>query len=293
MENPKIKKIINLGENIRVAELENGFSVAYENKGIGEKVCGECGHKHKHHEAVYAILKVGRSYNCYETGTGRNASFSKEAEEKVESYLSSFGPENTTDSLESKIPGLYEEATKPLGIKEYRHRDWDEIGMWSKAILYWPVSIYYAFTGNSGLYNEGLLGAVLAPFFAPYILYRLAWPSKKAKKITNKKAIIRNRAEGNAALTSYCEMNPKKFNSLDIVFDNNVKLSEHHLTRITRYGKEKYWTAKWFIKMDPELKKRIYETFEAIDLEDEKYYNSYLETERADHSALMKACYDS
>ncbi len=293
MENPKIKETRKLGENLMVVELENGFSVAYEGKGIGEKICSEYGHKSESQEGevVYAILRGGHSYSCYQVGTDKCASFSKEAKEKVESYLSSLGSESTTASLESKIPEIYAGVTKPLGIKECRCRDWNEIKFWGKAMLVWPISMYYAFIDrDKRCCNDGLLGAVLAPLFVPHILFNLVWPTKKAKKITNKKAVTKNRQNGDAAIV-FCgeyvgeKATLKRFDSLDIIFEDGLFISGRHLFKDDD-NKEEYKEAKRFIKLDSNLKKRIYETFKAIELEEERYYSAYLETENADHSSL-------
>lgn len=165
--------------------------------------------------------------------------------------------EERTAQYRKVVTSLYDRITEPLSIKEYRHRNWEEIKLGAGMILGWPVLMPYMLFSKKN-HGSGALGVVLAPFMTPIILKELFVPSKKSKKITNRKLLSDESGENKVGLNSWAEFSTKKFQYLRLTFPNGAELTEGHFfpDRDDRKAAQKI---KHYITVDPRLMDEVYQ----------------------------------
>ena len=185
-----------------------------------------------------------------------NGRFSESSVKNIEDYLSAYLPARDVPVAQA----LYGEAVKPLGLKEIRYRDWEEInGGLMVSLTGWPRVIISMITGKritpSG---DGDLAYLVGPFILPPLMIKeMIVPSEKGFKITNKKNLKAEPDGINPALVlDYDLGKPNKFQSLSLFFPDGTNINEYGINRF-RHMAHEYEQKKLFLEVNGELREMI------------------------------------
>ncbi len=295
----KMKDVVTYGKSFRIVKFDNGFSVAYERQNVQKREVMELANGDRDVQMItspetfiaYGLLPPRGSlpggHNADILGSNKPASFSNEAEDIAEDYVSK--KDRWIERVERGTQELYKEAIAPLNIKEFKHRDWKELGQGSLFAFGWPILLpYYMIQGHKSDHSgDGGLAVLFAPLLIPYIIKGLVIPSETSLKVENTKLLTRDSEEGkNVALDLNYSGNPRKFDCIELILENGLEISSSGYIFDGR--KEDYKKAQWFMKVDERIKEAFCEAHESTQGEWNRWRNFREELKENNQEGLME-----
>lgn len=300
-----------LNDSVLVARFTNGFDIAYEKLLENEFLVYEDDEESEVKErqligsritVKYSLLPAQRSgilsgHNSEEINTNKPRSFSPQAHSSIDAYIS--GRTSEIEDFRETAKQLFGEFTNPLGVEEFKYRDWKEYGRTSLIVFGWPVlAPYYLIAGRKHDHSgDAGIGILAAPLLLPQLLKELVAPSgepflRKAKRSKPTEGVLYtdNRGE-DPAVVFHHDGNPKKFTQLEIIFPNGMTLTDHGLFNYPNqpYVMGKYNEAKLFFHPERDLSKRVYDLNDREQGVNNRRAEFYQQLREADHEGFLKS----
>ena len=299
-----------LTDGVLIARLTNGFDLAYEKQLENEfhvfenknSNCEERRNLGSRTTVKYALLPAQRrgitsGHNAQEIQTNKPGSFSPQARTSIDVYISK--RELDIEDFREAAKQLFEEFIAPLGITEFRYRDWKEYGRVSLMVFGWPILLpQYLISGHKHDYSgDGGLAVLTAPFLLPHLARELVAPNEFLRRAYRAKGIdgvLHEETRGDdSAILFHPDGNPKKFSRVEIIFPNGMTLTNYGLFTCPNqeYVMGEYNRAKFFLHSDKELNKRAYDLNEREKSENNRWVEFYerLRESDSDHEGLLNS----
>ena len=320
----KVRKITKVGKNGAVVEFCNGFGIAYEKRSrtVENVVIDDNGFvdgTNRVEANTLSYLVLGPSIDCgidMSFGSQREGKFSESFERYLQKPVTSAQKKHA--ELEKTIESCYDSIVKPLQIEKFARRQWKEIALnvaaFAGLTAIWPIAaptamISYYFMNPSQAANALGTAIILAPLALPQVIYHsiaeLINPTKTAYRVQNKKALSKTKSYDAAALIfKYDDRGtPKQFDTYSIVLPDGLSLydgkkqARQANTIYCSEGRQVYAhkekfndfkSAKWFFKIDQDVKAQLYGTINERDALIERFYEFERSISKEEHYALIK-----
>lgn len=323
--NERMQKVTKIGRKGAVVEFDNGFGVAYElrPKTVKQVILDEGGIVKDSREVEanslsYRVLGPSVSLGISRGfGPDREGDFSRGFEKALQKPITACQKRHA--ELEKTIESCYDSMVAPLQIEEFRERQWKEYALnlaaYAGMTAIWPIAVptmivasYFRQPSHAG--STLGLAMMLAPLCLPQAIYHtvadIISPKKTAYRVRNRKALSQESGEDCAALVfKYNERGtPKCFDSYSVVLPEGVsfwdgtKRERRGNTIFMGEGREVYAhrekfndfdNAKWFFKVDRDVKTQACLAVDERDSLVERFYEFERSITKEDHYAVVRA----